>query len=62
VIVAATPVRVSPVPMGDALFTLAEGEIVKLASEHEGYMLIRTGSGRAGWVSKANVARIVPRR
>jgi hypothetical protein len=61
VIVAATPVRVSPVPMGDALFTLAEGEIVKLAAEHEGYSLIRTGSGRAGWVSDANIARIVPK-
>lgn len=60
VIVAATPVRVSPVPMGDSLFTLAEGETVKLAAEHEGFTLIRTRSGRSGWVSKANVAPIVP--
>ena len=60
VIAAATPVRVSPVPMGDALFTLAEGETVKLAAEHEGFTLIRTRSGRSGWVSKANVAPIVP--
>jgi hypothetical protein len=60
VIAAGTPVRVSPVPMGDALFTLAEGETVKLAAEHEGFALIRTHSGRSGWVSKANVAAIVP--
>ena len=60
VIAAATPVRVSPVPMGDALFTLAEGETVRLAAQHEGFVLIRTGSGRSGWVSKANVAPIVP--
>ena len=60
VIVAATPVRVSPVPMGDALFTLAEGETVKLAAEHEGFTLIRTRNGRSGWVSKTNVAPIVP--
>jgi len=60
VIVAATPVRVSPVPMGEALFTLAEGDTVKLAAEHEGFTLIRTRSGRSGWVSKANVAPIVP--
>jgi len=60
VIVAATPVRVSPVPMGDALFTLAEGETVKLAAEHEGFTLIRSRSGRSGWVSKANVAPIAP--
>jgi hypothetical protein len=62
VIVAATPVRVSPVPMGDALFTLTEGETVKLAAEHEGYTLIRTRAGRSGWVSNANVAAIVPRQ
>lgn len=60
VIVAATAVRVSPVPMGEALFTLAEGETVKLAAEHEGFTLIRTRGGRSGWVSNANVARIVP--
>jgi hypothetical protein len=62
VVVAATPVRVSPVPMGDALFTLAEGEIVKLAAEHEGYTLVRTGAGRSGWASSANIAPIVPRQ
>jgi len=60
VIVAATPVRVSPVPMGDPLFTLPEGETVKLAAEHEGFTLIRTRNGRAGWVSKANIAAIAP--
>jgi hypothetical protein len=60
VIVAVTPVRVSPVPMGDALFTLAEGETVKLTAEHEGFTLIRARSGRSGWVPKANVAPIAP--
>jgi hypothetical protein len=60
VIAAATPVRVSPVPMGDALFTLVEGDTVTLAAEHEGFTLIRTRGGRSGWVSKANVAPIVP--
>jgi len=60
VIVAATPVRVSPVPMGDALFTLAEGETVKLTGVHEGFTLIRARSGRSGWVPKANVAPIAP--
>ena len=59
VIAAATAVRVSPVPMGEALFTLVEGETVVLAAEHEGFTLIRTRGGRSGWVSNANVARIV---
>ncbi len=61
VIAAATPVRVSPVPMGDPLFSLPEGEKVRIAAEHDGFALIETRAGRAGWISDANVAPIVPR-
>jgi hypothetical protein len=61
VIAAATPVRVSPVPMGDPLFSLPEGEKVKITSEHEGFALIETRAGRAGWISHSNLAPIVPR-
>lgn len=61
VIAAATPARVSPVPMGDALFTLPEGETVKIAAEHEGFTLIETRAGRIGWVSHSNLAPVVPR-
>lgn len=57
----ATPVRVSPVPMGDALFTLREAETVTLTDEHEGFMLIRTAAGRTGWVAAADLAAVVPR-
>jgi hypothetical protein len=60
VIAAATPARVSPVPMGDPLFTLPEGETVKIAAEHEGFTLVETSAGRIGWVSHANVAPVVP--
>jgi hypothetical protein len=62
VITGATPVRVSPVPMGDSLFVLPEAEIVKIAAEHEGFLLIQTGAGRSGWVSRSNVASVVPRK
>jgi hypothetical protein len=62
VITAATPVRVSPVPMGDSLFVLSEAETVKIAAEHEGFLLIETGAGRSGWVSRSNVAPVVPRK
>jgi hypothetical protein len=62
VITGATPVRVSPVPMGDPLFVLPEAEIVKIAVEHEGFLLIQTRAGRTGWASRANVAPIVPRK
>ena len=61
VIAAATPVRVSPVPMGDPLFTLPEGEKVKITAEHEGFALVVTWAGRAGWIANSNFAPIVPR-
>jgi hypothetical protein len=61
VIAAATPVRVSPVPMGDPLFSLPEGEKVKITAEHDGFALIQTRVGRAGWISDSNIAPIVPR-
>jgi hypothetical protein len=61
VIAAATPVRVSPVPMGDPLFTLPEGEKVKISAEHEGFALIETRAGRSGWIADSNFAPIMPR-
>ena len=61
VIAAATPVRVSPVPMGDPLFTLPEGEKVKITAEHDGFALIETRAGRVGWVTHSNLAPLVPR-
>jgi hypothetical protein len=61
VITPSTPVRVSPVPMGDSLFELTEAESVKISAEHEGFLLIETAAGRKGWVSRANVAPVMPR-
>ena len=62
VISGAAAVRVSPVPMGDSLFVLPEAETVKIAAEHEGFLLIQTGAGRTGWVSRPNIASVVPRK
>jgi hypothetical protein len=59
VLTAETPVRVSPVPMGDALFVLPEAETVRMLSEHESFVLVRTRAGRTGWVSRANLAPVV---
>jgi hypothetical protein len=61
VISASTPARVAPVPMGDPLFVLAEGETVTMGAEHEGFVLVQTRAGRTGWVSHGNVAPILPR-
>ena len=62
VIAGAAPVRVSPAPLGDALFTLKEAEAVTIAGEHEGFVLVRTAAGRTGWVWHADLVPVVPRR
>ncbi len=61
VVAAAAPVRVAPVPMGDPLFSLPEGQKVNIKGEHDGFALVETPSGRAGWIADANLAPIVPR-
>lgn len=61
IITASTQGRVSPVPMGESLFVLQEGERVRIADEHEGFTLVHTRAGRSGWVADANLAAIVPR-
>jgi hypothetical protein len=58
----ATSARASPVPMGDPLFVLPEAETVRITAEHEDFLLVRTRAGRTGWVSRANLAAVVPRR
>jgi hypothetical protein len=60
VIAGAVPVRVSPAPLGDALFTLKEAEAVTIAGEHEGFVLVRTAAGRTGWVWHADLVPVVP--
>jgi SH3 domain-containing protein len=62
VLIAATPARASPVPMGDPLFVLPEAETVRITAEHDDFVLIRTQAGRTGWVSRANLAAVVPPR
>jgi hypothetical protein len=61
ILTAATPGRVSPVPMGDSLFVLQEGERVRIDAEHEGFTLVHTGAGRSGWVADSTLAAVVPR-
>jgi hypothetical protein len=62
VIVNETPLRVSPVPMGDPLQQLTEAATVSITAEHDEFVLVRTGSGRSGWVARADVADVVPRQ
>jgi hypothetical protein len=61
ILTAATPMRATPVPMGDALAELPEAETVRIMAMHEGFVLVRTRAGKTGWVADANIAAVVPR-
>jgi hypothetical protein len=60
VLVHETPARVTPAPMGDPAFVLREAETVTMVADHDEFVFIRTGDGRSGWVSRADVAAVVP--
>jgi hypothetical protein len=61
VLIDQTPARVAPVPMGDTAFVLRQAETVRMMAEHEDFILIRKSGGLSGWVSRANLAAVVPR-
>jgi hypothetical protein len=60
VLINQTPARVSPVPMGDTAFLLREAETVTVTAEHEDFILVRTRTGRTGWVARANIGAVMP--
>jgi len=60
VIAASTTIRATPVPMGDSLQELPEAQTVTVLQGHEDFVLIRTPSGRSGWVARADLADVVP--
>jgi hypothetical protein len=61
VITHAAPVRVSPVTIEEPLFTLPEAALVSMSAEHDGFVLVRAGTGRTGWVPSADLAPIIPK-
>ena len=60
VIAPSTAIRASPVPMGDSLQELPEAQTVTVLQGHEDFVLVRTPSGRSGWVARADLADVVP--
>ena len=60
VIAHTAPARVSPVPMGEPLFELREGETLEAISRHDSFIMVQTRAGRRGWVSSENLAAVVP--
>jgi hypothetical protein len=41
-------------------FKLPEGETVMVRAEHQDFTLVQTTAGRSGWVSRADLALVVP--
>lgn len=60
ILISQTPARVSPVPMGDTAFLLREAETVTITAEHDDFILVRTRTGRTGWVARANLGAVMP--
>ena len=60
VLIPGTPVRAAPAPMGDTLFTLPEGQTVRILGEHEDFVFMQIKTADGGWVSRASLATVVP--
>jgi hypothetical protein len=60
VVASIAPVRVAPVTAADVLVTLREAQIVTVEAQRPDFLLVHTDAGRTGWVSRSDVARVVP--
>jgi len=61
VIAHSAPVLVAPALNEEPAFVLPEAETVSVNAVHDGFALIQTRTGRAGWVPEANLAFVVPK-
>lgn len=55
-----TPARVAPVSDAVTLFTLHEAQSVAMQSVRENFALVRTSSGREGWVARSDLGPVLP--
>ncbi len=55
-----TPVYISPVTVGQPLYTLAAGQAVALRKAHGEFVLVETSDGHRGWVKRADVSPLIP--
>jgi len=61
VVTHSAPVQVAPVLNEEPSFVLPEAETVRVNAVLDGFVLVRTRTGRAGWVPEANLAFVVPK-
>jgi len=62
VIVKNTPVYISPVTVGQPLYTLAEGQNIAIRNAYSDFILVETTDGHRGWVKRADVSPLIPAR
>ena len=55
-----TPALISPFGGAKTAFEFPAGETVRVEKTHADYSFVRDAAGHAGWVSDAQVGRIVP--
>jgi tetratricopeptide (TPR) repeat protein len=60
VVLAPTPVRVSPFESAQSSLAFPAGSIVALGARDGAYVLARDGHGRRGWVEASRVEAIIP--
>jgi hypothetical protein len=57
---AGAPLRISPFATAQSEATLAPGEEVTPLEHHRGWLQVRDGQGRTGWIDSAAVESLVP--
>jgi tetratricopeptide (TPR) repeat protein len=54
-----TPMYISPVSIGQPLYTLAEGQTVALRKAYGEFLLVETTDGHRGWVKHADITPLI---
>jgi hypothetical protein len=60
VLVAGTPIRATPAPLGEPLLTVPEGTAVKMLGAHQDFVFVEVKPTVRGWVSRASIAAVIP--
>jgi hypothetical protein len=60
IVAKAAPARISPVTVGQAIFTLPEGTMVNIEKSHGPFTLVTAQNGQRGWVSRDTIEPVIP--
>ena len=60
VLVEQTAAHAAPASMADTVFVLREAQNVRMLGQYGNFVLVRTPAGPSGWVTRTDVAAVVP--